>query len=244
MVRGDADLLLHVRRVWSSFWTERAIHNRALFGRAAESEEGGPDRRVGGGVIVQRIAWSRLSGVAQTVNAAEGKMREIVVNVGLGLGEGIVSGLVGSDLIFASKDSAGPSRSAVARPPGPSGSSGIEELRFRYLVGDKQEKVIFDAAAGKGTVRVPTRYHERFRAALEYSELLELVRALRILEEGCAVPLDVEFGFEGAELKILQARPVASVLRAISDSCARDPLASKPDRWQSPVTAARRKEAR
>ncbi len=181
-----------MKRVFASFWTERAIHNRALFGGSGDP--------VRGGVLVQRIARSRVSGVVQTIHIAAGRMREIVVNAGLGLGEGIVSGTVGADLIVVRKE----------------GVDSDAPLRFRYLTNDKREKVVPDSRRGTGTIRVETLYHERFRPALEYTELREIVRTARRLEVAYGIPLDIEFGIEGSSLRILQARPIplpAAVLR-------------------------------
>ena len=154
--------------------------------------------RAGGGVVVQRIVWSRVSGVLQTVNVAEGEPREMVINVGLGLGEGIVSGTVAADHVVVAKEG------DLERGP----------LRFRYVTADKREQVVFDRRAGVGTSRVECLYHQRLRPALEYVELAELVRVAARLEAAYGYPLDIEFGIEGARLFVLQARPVATFLVA------------------------------
>jgi phosphohistidine swiveling domain-containing protein len=195
-ISGAAEVIAHVKRVWGSFWTERAIHNRVLFG--------GGD--VHGGVLVQRIARSRVSGVIQTVNAAEEGTREIIVNAGLGMGEGIVSGAVGADLIVISKE-----RGLEAGAP----------LRMRYITNDKREKVVFNEGRGGGTIRVEALYHERFRPALEYAELAELARVSLVLERSYAMPLDIEFGVEGSELRLLQVRPVATTSAVLRDTAER-----------------------
>ncbi len=200
-VQGERPVLDHLKRAWSGFWTERAIHNRA----ALDMHEA----PVGGGVVVQRMVSSRVSGVLQTVNVAEGDPREMVVNAGLGLGEGIVSGAVAADHVVVSKE------------PDPA-----EPLRFRYVTADKAEKVLFDGRAGLGTVRVPTRSHERFRPALEYTDLCALVGLARGLEAAYGYPLDVEFGIEESRLWILQVRPVATFLSLLRETRERCPLAA------------------
>ena len=185
-IRGEGAIIAHLKRAWSGLWTERAIHNRAVLGTTSES--------AGGGIIVQRMVLSRVAGVLQTVNVAEDKQTEMVINAGLGLGEGIVSGTVAADLIF------------VAKTPDQRGVP----LRFRYITSDKQERVVFDARAGLGTIRNQTLYHQRLRPALEYVELAELVRIADGLEGAYGYPLDIEFGIEGPSLWILQARPVGT----------------------------------
>jgi pyruvate,water dikinase len=199
-VRGEQPLLAQLRRAWSGLWTERALHNRALAGTGQLA--------AGGGVVVQRIVWSRVAGVLQTVNVAEGAPGEMVVNVGLGLGEGVVSGTVAADHVVVAKDG------DLERGP----------LRFRYVTADKRERIVFDRRAGFGTSRVECLYHQRLRPALEYVELAELVRVAALLEAAYGYPLDVEFGIEGAQLFVLQARPVASFLSLLQTTLERHPL--------------------
>ena len=204
-VRGEESLLEHLRRAWSGLWTERAIHNRAVLGAGSG--------RTGGGIVVQRIVRSRVSGVLQTVNVAESELREMVVNAGLGLGEGIVSGTVAADHIVVSKE----------------GNFETGPLRFRYVTADKREQVVFNRRAGSGTVRTECIYHQRLRPALDYVELLELVRLAARLEAAYGYPLDIEFGIEGARLCLLQARPVATFLSVLRETVERHPLSVPPE---------------
>jgi pyruvate,water dikinase len=198
-VRGEDALVEHVRRAWAGLWTERAIHHRALLGP--------PAVKTGGGIIVQRMARARVAGILMTINAADGDFREMVINAGLGLGEGIVSGAVAADHVVVAKD-----RDLTTGP-----------LRFRYATADKQEQVVFNERSGVGTARVECRYHQRLRPALEYVELRELARIGARLEEAFGHPLDVEFAIEGARLFVLQARPVAGPLTVLNESEERHP---------------------
>ncbi|MGE5177223.1 MAG: PEP/pyruvate-binding domain-containing protein [Hyphomicrobiales bacterium] len=186
-VTGEEGVVACLRRAWSGLWTERAIQNRARFGLGAAA--------VGGGVIVQRVVDARASGVLQTVNLADGALDELVVNAGLGLGEGVVSGTVAADRIIVEKDRPGPE----------------EAVRFRYVTADKRERIVFDRVAGHGTTRVACLHHQRLRPVLEYTELHDLVTTSLRLEEAFGHPLDIEFAIEGQTLWILQARPVAAL---------------------------------
>jgi hypothetical protein len=201
-VRGVRDLLVHLRRTWAGLWTERAIRSRGATERSFHE--------VGGGVLVQRIVRARVSGVLQTLDVGGAEPGEMRINAGLGLGEGVVSGAVDADEIRVSR--AGPA-------DGP--------LRVRYVVRDKTEQVVFDRRAGFGTIRVPTKYHQRLRPALEYVELEELVRAARALETAWRCPLDLEFAFDSERLFILQARPVPSFFAALRETVERYPLARR-----------------
>jgi len=202
-VSGTQPVLEYLKKTWSGLWTERAIHNRALFGAGS--------RHAGGGVIIQRIVWSRVSGVLQTVNAARGDFGEIVINAGHGLGEGVVSGTVAADQITVMK------QGDLERGP----------LRFRYVTADKRERVVFNKGTGQGTVRTETLYHQRLRPALEYAELCELVAIAARLEKAYGYPLDLEFGIEATKLWILQARPVASALSCLRQTLDRYPFDKK-----------------
>jgi pyruvate,water dikinase len=197
-VRGDAAVLRHVLQVWAGMWSERALADRA----------GRHDLRCpGGGVLVQRMVRARISGVVQTINVAESQPCEMVINVGLGLGEGIVRGTVAADHVVVAKD-----------------SLGATALRFRYLTADKRTRVIVDDRFGAGTTTVETLAHQRLRPALEYPELVALAGAAERLELAWAQPVDIEFAFEDADLRILQVRPVPAAHAVWRDTIERFPF--------------------
>ena len=129
-----------------------------------------------------------------------------LINVGLGLGEGVVSGTIEVDHVVVSRD------------------GDLDDLRLRYTVGDKREQLVYDEVSGQGTRRVETRYHQRLRAALEYVEIHELVHAALALERAYGQPLDIEFAYEGPWLRILQARPVRPFHTALHLTLTRYPL--------------------
>ncbi|MFH2053774.1 MAG: PEP/pyruvate-binding domain-containing protein [bacterium] len=199
-VMGEGALLEHLRLTWAGLWSERALHNRATMGVA--------DARPAGGLIVQRMVDARVSGVVQTVNIARGDLGEMVINAGLGLGEGVVSGQVAADLV------------TVVKAPRRKG----EALAFNYVTNDKPLMVVRDERRGSGTRLVETLYHQRLRPALEYTELLELVEKVEALEAGYGYPLDLEFAIEGTQVMLLQARPIATFLAELNETLKRHPL--------------------
>jgi phosphohistidine swiveling domain-containing protein len=186
-VRGEASVLHHLKLAWSGLWTARALANAAFPAGGALAPHCG--------IVIQRMVQSRVSGVMQTVNAAQSRPLEIVINVGLGLGEGIVSGAVAADLVTVSKS-----------------EPGDLALRFHYLTADKRQRVVFDERFGQGTIRTDTLAHQRLRPALEYPELRELVDVALCVERAYGHPVDIEFGFEDAHLRVLQVRPVPASL--------------------------------
>ncbi len=207
-ISGEVSVIEYLKKTWAGLWTERAIHNRKALGYEKI--------KTNGGVIVQRIVWSRVSGVLQTVNVAKGDLQEMVINAGLGLGEGIVSGTVAADQIIVSK----------------AGNLEKGSFQFNYITADKTEQVVFNKKAGFGTVLSPTLYHQRFRPSLEYVELCELVAVAARLEAAYGYPLDIEFGIEGTKLWILQVRPVATFLPAFTETLTRYPLIKKENEFQ------------
>jgi pyruvate,water dikinase len=154
------------------------------------------------------MAWSRAAGVLQTTNVAEGRPHELVINVGLGLGEGIVSGIVAADNVVVSKEH----------------SPAAGQLRFRYVTAEKRERVVFDARAGCGTRRVGTLSHQRLRPVLEYVELAELVQLALELEAALHQALDIEFAWEGPSLRILQVRRIPAWRAVWRETALRFPL--------------------
>jgi pyruvate,water dikinase len=152
------------------------------------------------------MVHSRVSGVVQTVNVAQDRPEETVIDVGLGLGEGVVSGRVEADHVV------------VRRAPGEGA------LSFRYTAREKLTQVVFDARAGRGTRVAATRYHQRLRPALEYRELEELVQAAWRLEAYYRRPLNLEFALEGPTLWILQVRPVPHLEAVVEETRLREPF--------------------
>ena len=132
----------------------------------------------------------------------------MVINAGLGLGEGVVSGTVAADQVTVTKGI----------------DTEKELLRFSYITSDKTLQIVFNHHAGFGTIPAQTIYHQRLRPAMEYIELCQLVRNAAALEKAYGYPLDIEFGIEDDHLWILQARPVASFLSVLNETIERFPL--------------------
>ena len=127
-IRGEEAVLKYLKRVWAGFWGEKALYHRSLTGAVSEMP--------GGGVIVQRLIPSRVSGVLQTINAAEENPGEMVINAGLGLGQGIVSGRITGDQIFVEKD-----RKTMENPD--------EQLKFHYFTREKMTQAVFNKWEGR-----------------------------------------------------------------------------------------------
>jgi rifampicin phosphotransferase len=198
-VTGLESIMAHLKEAWAGFWNERALQRR-----------GANVAPAGGGLIIQRMVVPRVAGVLHTVSVATAELRTMVANVGLGLGAGIVSGEVGVDEI------------RIVRPV--AADSPITDVQYR--IGDKRDQLVA-APAGSGVARVETVYHQRFRAALEYSEVYELATAGRLLESVLGHPLDIEFAFEGDDLRVLQLRPIPVFYHALTETLRRFPFPAR-----------------
>lgn len=190
-VSGEDAVVEHVRRVWASLWSKSVLARRQQLGMS-------PETQTRSGVVLQRMVEARVSGVIFTASPAA-RARQMVLNVGLGLGEGVVSGLAEVDLVL------------IDRPSQPD-----RPLELEYKAADKRHQVVLAPESPRGTRVADVAYHRRFRPALESVEIEELVAAALQLEHAFRQPLDIEFAFEGADLRILQARPVPVFHAALS----------------------------
>jgi pyruvate,water dikinase len=94
-VRGAEDVVRHVIRCWASQWTTRALCYRARVGdlHAAAAMA----------VVVQKLVRTRASGVAFTLNPANGDRSQIAIDASWGLGPAVVSGEVTPDHYLVDK---------------------------------------------------------------------------------------------------------------------------------------------
>lgn len=94
-VRGADEVVEHVRRCWSSVFTDRAIAYRRSMGY----EDAGVSMSVG----VQKMVDPRASGVAFTLNPTTGDRSQVAIDASWGLGEAVVSGEVTPDNFVVDK---------------------------------------------------------------------------------------------------------------------------------------------
>ena len=94
-VRGADDVVDHVRKCWSSVFTDRAIAYRRSMGYH--------DVSVSMSVGVQKMVDPRASGVAFTLNPTTGDRSQVAIDASWGLGEAVVSGEVTPDNFVVDK---------------------------------------------------------------------------------------------------------------------------------------------
>lgn len=89
-IKGESELLFHIRKCWASLFTDRAIVYRA--------KNGFDHRKVLLSVVVQQMVFPEVSGIMFTADPVTGNRKVISIDAAFGLGEALVSGLVNADL--------------------------------------------------------------------------------------------------------------------------------------------------
>jgi len=89
-IKGENELLQHVRKCWASLFTDRAIAYRAknVFDH----------REVHLSIVIQQMILPDISGILFTADPVNGNRSVVSIDASFGLGEALVSGLVSADL--------------------------------------------------------------------------------------------------------------------------------------------------
>jgi pyruvate, water dikinase len=94
-IRGADEVVAHVRRCWSSIFTDRAIAYRRAMGYDHQV--------IAMAVAVQKMVDPRAAGVAFTLNPQNGDRSQVAIDASWGLGEAVVSGEVTPDNFLVDK---------------------------------------------------------------------------------------------------------------------------------------------
>lgn len=94
-IQGADDVVEHVRKCWSSLFTDRAIAYRHTMGYLHQS--------IAMSVGVQKMVDPVASGVAFTLNPTNGDRSQVAIDASWGLGEAVVSGEVTPDNFLVDK---------------------------------------------------------------------------------------------------------------------------------------------
>ena len=92
---GADQVLEHVKRCWSSIFTDRAVSYRR--------QRGYDHRVIDMGVAVQKMVRPQAAGVAFTLNPADGDRSQVAIDASWGFGEAVVSGEVTPDNYLVDK---------------------------------------------------------------------------------------------------------------------------------------------
>ncbi len=180
-IRGEEDLLAHVKRCWASLWTARAVTYRIK--QRFEHEQ------VALAVVVQAMIPSEVSGILFTANPINNHRDETVVNASWGLGEAIVSGVVNPDTFIVSKKD----RTILSR------DIATKDLQIQF------------ASQGSNTVELPVPAERQNIPALTDDQIAQLVSTGNQIEAHYGMPMDIEWAYAGGKFYVLQARAITTL---------------------------------
>ncbi len=88
-VKGDASLIVHIRKAWASLFEARAIYYR--------TQQGFDHFKVALAIPVQRMVQADVAGIMFTINPVTNDKHHIIIEAIWGLGENIVQGAITPD---------------------------------------------------------------------------------------------------------------------------------------------------
>ncbi len=175
---GSESVMSRVRDVWTSYYAGRAISYR--------QQQGIPHGSGSMAVLVMELVDSEAGGVIFTRDPRDGT-EQIIVNVALGLGEGVVSGVAQSDSFTLDSDSL--------------------EIISRNVI-DKERMVVPGTTGSIGREPVPAE--KRSVAALSDEQILAVAQIAMTIKETAGDDRDIEFAVDGETVHILQSRPIST----------------------------------
>lgn len=188
-IRGVDDVLLAIKRVYASLFTDRAISYRI--------EMGFDYRKIGISAGVQLMVRSDLacSGVAFTLDTETGFDQVIFITAAYGLGECIVQGEVNPDEFYVHKPTLRKNKASI----------------ISRKLGSKQQKMIYAEKDQEGncTERVSVPEEKQVVFCMSDEDILSLSKMALIIEDHYQKPMDIEWAKDGLtnEIFIIQARP-------------------------------------
>ncbi|MCD6367509.1 MAG: phosphoenolpyruvate synthase [Candidatus Aenigmarchaeota archaeon] len=183
-VIGERDLLNSVKKCMASLFTDRAISYR--------EDKGFDHFKVKLSVGVQKLIYSKSSGVMFTLDPDSGHRNFIYINGSWGLGDYIVQGKVNPDGFYVLKQT----MTIISKTLG---SKKIMEVRSKRGV---KKKI------------TPKKMRESF--CLSDDEVIKLARYGKKIEDYYGRPMDMEWAKDENGIWMIQARPITVYAKATS----------------------------
>jgi pyruvate,water dikinase len=143
--------------------------------------------RVRTAVLVQQLIAADVSVVLFSAHPVTGNRDEIVVNASWGLGVSVVGGTVTPDTYV------------------------VRKTDLALLSCQIAEKHRMTVPVPGGTREVAVSRLLRARRTLDEGQVVEVARLGLVLEENMGRPVDVECAYQGADLYLLQCRPITAL---------------------------------
>jgi pyruvate,water dikinase len=181
-LKGEEEIVRHIKMCWASLWTVRAAVNRF---------HKGIDHHLGLiAPIVQKMIHSDVAGVLFTANPITSVRDEMVIEANWGLGESVVSGKSMNDFYVISKS----------------------PLRLKdKKISRKTLMVSFDEQKGFGRKEMGVTPDKMDAPTLSDRQALDLGEIGLKIEVLFGYPQDIEWAYEGEELFILQSRNIRTL---------------------------------
>lgn len=181
-IRGMDDLLVHIKRCWSSLYGPRALAYRARMGF--------PHEGVSISVGIQKMVNSWNAGVMFTLDPATGDPSRIVIDANWGFGESVVSGECTPDQFVVDKVT----MQIVAR---------TISRKHCYFTTDPETQSV---------QKVPIPEERQENQCMLDEDVLRLARIGRTVEAHYGRPVDIEWAIDKdlmapGNVLILQSRP-------------------------------------
>ena len=165
-LRGGGTIIANVKRCWASVWSARAASTRQKKGVEHSKAIIAP--------IVQNMVNSKAAGVMFTLNPANGDPSKVIIEGSWGLGESVVSGAVTPDKLVVDKV--------------------VLEINER-TISPKNIECVYDPVKGE-VVHADVAPDLQNKACLDDSEIKELVRIAKRIEEHYGCPQDIEWAID------------------------------------------------
>jgi rifampicin phosphotransferase len=174
-VVGPAAILHQVSRCWASLFSERAVAYRL--------QTGFDQRNVRMAVVVQRMVFPRAGGVLFTADPVTSNRKVTSVEATFGLGEGLVSGRVNTD-VYKVRDGA-----IVAK------AIAVKQIAIQAAPADGTEEKAIDS-------------ERQGQPALTDAQVVALAQLGRRIEAHFGHPQDIEWCLVEDGFEIVQSRPI------------------------------------
>ncbi len=184
-IRGNKGLIKAVQECWASLFTARAIYYRV--------KNNFPHEKVFIAVVVQKMIFSKSSGVIFSVNPMTNDESEIVIEAGWGLGEAVVSGSITPDQFIIDK----------------------KTLRLKNKkINEQTWMYTLDPQLGY-TVKKNVLREKMNAQKLTESEIKRLTDLTLTIEEHYGSAQDIEYAIENNNTYIVQSRPVTTLKKVL-----------------------------
>jgi len=181
-LKGEDEILEHIRKCCASLWTARAVFTR---------HHKGIDHKLGLiSPIVQKMVFSEIAGILFTANPITKSRAEMVIESNWGLGESVVSGKSMNDFFCLDKKTL--------------------EVKDRKIA-PKTIICTFDEEKGSGRKMCEVEPEKGKSSTLNEEQLHELGEGGRKIEDHFGYPQDIEWAYQNGDLYFLQSRNIRTL---------------------------------